>query len=445
MTITNYYLNYYNLLKVFIFFLIVGNLARSLAKTPSAAIELILLGSLLFFAIIYAAQNYKIKKGSTFIFLLFLLYLLLHTISASIIRPFSIGTPFFLTLQFNLLEFRLSTLSYFLPLIFIPLSKINIEKFEQYFYILLKFTIIYTIFEQVFSLIGFRSFFESFYMNSGVVTVNQIGVKSIGMYRIWGLIGSPQLLGVFHIMTLFFMLYKKDNFWVLLSIIGIIVSTSKTAYLLLLFIGLLYLLYKKEYVWLILITFLLTIGLFLAFEYYFHLEEQSKFAVDTDSQNQAFRKFMGSIIGFFYLMTNTYVSGAPAGGFIPGGPITTIISYYIENPLEIFLGKGVTYAFMQDNLISDSPFLNYLYLTSEFYIASYFDQYGIIGLLLLVFVFFIYPLTRLFIDRSLLNFIPIIIFIGMFHYPPQISKLMMIIASYALWKIYLYNDEQKEA
>ena len=405
MTITNYYLNYYNLLKVFIFFLIVGNLARSIAKTPSAAIELILLGSLLFFAIIYAAQNYKIKKGSTLVFLLFLLYLLLHTISASIIRPFSIGTSFFLTLQFNLLEFRISTISYFLPLIFLPLSKINIEKFENYFYILLKFTIIYTIFEQIFSLIGFRSFFESFYMSSGVVTDNQIGIKSIGMYRIWGLVGSPQLLGVFHILTLFFMLYKKDNFWALLSIIGIIVSTSKTAYLLLLLIGLLYLLYKKEYVLLILITFLLTLGIFLAFEYYFYLEEQAKFAKGIDDQNRGFRKFMGSIIGFFYLMTNTHVPGAPAGGFISGGPVMLFFDYYAENPLEIFLGKGITYAFMQDNIITDSPFLNYLYLTSDFYIVSYFDQYGIIGLLLLVFVFFLYPFIRLFIDRNLLNFI----------------------------------------
>ena len=326
-------------------------------------------------------------------------------------------------------------------------------KLEDYLYILLKFTIIYTIFEQVLSLAGFRSSFESFYMDSGVVTANQIGVKSIGMYRIWGLVGSPQLLGVFHIMTLFFMLYKKDNFWALLSIVGIIFSTSKTAYLLLIIVGLLYILYKKKYILLTLVTFSLTIGLILAFEYYFYLELQGKFQdFGGDSVQGSFRKFMGSIIGFFRLAIDAYQTqewrtmSSPGSNFVQGkGPVSLVILYYTQNPLEVFMGKGVTYAFMSDALAAESPYLlNYWYMTSEFYIITYFDQYGIIGLLLLTFVFFLYPLTRLFVDRNLLNFIPIIIFISMFHYPPQIAKLMMILASYSLWRIYLFNDEQKD-
>ena len=56
--------------------------------------------------------------------------------------------------------------------------------------------------EQITSLLGFRGFYEFAYSNSGVVSGNQIGAKSLGMYRIWGLVGSPQLLGVFHIMSL---------------------------------------------------------------------------------------------------------------------------------------------------------------------------------------------------------------------------------------------------
>ena len=238
---TNYYLNYYNLIKVTIFFLVIGNLARSFVKTPSATIELLLIGTLLFFSIIYAVQNYTFTKGSSFVFLVFLFYLLIHTLTASIIRPFSLDTNFFLTLQFNLLEFRISTLSYFLPLIFMPLNKENIIKLEEFFYILIKIAIAYTIFEQVVSLMGFRSFFELLYSNSGVVTDNQIGVKSLGMYRIWGLVGSPQLLGVFHIMTLFFMLHRNDHLWAKLSFIEIIISTSKTAYLILIVMILLFL------------------------------------------------------------------------------------------------------------------------------------------------------------------------------------------------------------
>jgi len=90
MTSTTYHLNYYNLIKVTIFFLVIGNLARSVVKTPSAIIELLLLGALLFFAILYAIQNYTITKSNSLIFFIFLFYLLFHIISASIIRPLTL-------------------------------------------------------------------------------------------------------------------------------------------------------------------------------------------------------------------------------------------------------------------------------------------------------------------------------------------------------------------
>ena len=434
---TNYYLNYYNLIKVTLFFLFLGNLARSFMKTPSATIELLMLGSLLFFSIIYAAQNYTVTKGSSFIFFLLLLYLLMHTLSASIVRPFDLNTNFFLTLQFNLLEFRISTLSYFLPLIFMPLNKEYIIKLEEFFCILIKIAIFYTIFEQTLSLMGFRGLFEALYSNSGVVSANQIGVKSLGMYRIWGLVGSPQLLGVFHIMTLFFMLHKKEHFWAKLSILAVIFSTSKTAYLILITMILFYLLYKKKYALVILSSIFIFIGTVLLFNFYFYLIESQSY----DYFN--FRQFMGSITGYVNLLMNIE-NVSHHDGFSPGGPLYKLIMYYNSNPMELILGKGITYSFMQDNLISDSPFSNYLYLTSDFYILTYFEQYGVIGILLLTYIFFIYPLKKLINETSYLNFIPIIFFISILHYPPQISKLMMIIAAYPLWNIYLKNDVQKQ-
>ena len=435
MSSTTYYLNYYNLIKVTIFFLVIGNLARSIVKTPSATIELLLLGALLFFSIIYAIQNYTITKSSSFIFLMFLIYLLMHTVSATIIRPFVLDTSFFTTLQFSLLEFRISVLSYFMPLIFMPLNKKNILKFEHFFFILLKLSIVYTIFEQITSLMGFRSFYEFVYSNSGVVTANQIGVKSLGMYRIWGLVGSPQLLGVFHIMTLFFMLHKRDNFWAKLSFLAIIFSTSKTAYLILLATGFLYLIYKKKYALLFLsliIAFILTIVLF---NFYFYL-------IDSDSTDYAgFQKFIGSIIGYGIHIMNIEEESRP-DKFIPGGPLFKLILYYQVNPLEIFLGKGLTYSF-HDSMVNDSPFSNYFYLSSDFYILTFFEQYGILGTLLLIFIFLIYPFKKLLTENSYLNFIPIVFFLSMFHYPPQISKLMMIVAAYPLWYIYLNQYEKK--
>ena len=75
----------------------------------------------------------------------------------------------------------------------------NVEKFENFIISIIKISIIFTIFEQLLSLIGFRGFFENFYASSGVVSSNQIGAKSLGLYRIWSVVGSPQLLGVFHL------------------------------------------------------------------------------------------------------------------------------------------------------------------------------------------------------------------------------------------------------
>jgi hypothetical protein len=153
---------------------------------------------------------------------------------------------------------------------------------------------------------------------------------------------------------------------------------------------------------------------------------------------------MGSITGYINLLTNVE-NVSHHGGFAPGGPLSRLIIYYNLNPMELVLGKGITYSFMQDNLISDSPFSSYLYLTSEFYVLTYFEQYGIVGILLLIYIFLIYPFKRLLNEDSYLNFIPIIFFISMLHYPPQISKLMMIIVAYPLWNIYLNNDKQSEA
>ncbi len=56
---TRYSINYYNLLKITISFLLLGIIAKSIAKTPSVLIELFLLGSLLFFSLIYAAQEFS--------------------------------------------------------------------------------------------------------------------------------------------------------------------------------------------------------------------------------------------------------------------------------------------------------------------------------------------------------------------------------------------------
>jgi len=429
---TSYYFNYYNTLKITFIFLLFSIISKSVFKTQSVIIEFILLSLLLSISLIYASQHLKINRVSSSLFIFFLSYILLHTLSAIFFRPFVFDIPFSTMLQFSLTEFRLSTISYFLPLIFIPLVNIDHDKFENFIIIIIKLSIGYTIVEQILSLLGMRTSFEAFYASSGVVSDNQIGAKSLGLYRIWGVVGSPQLLGVFHLFTLVYMLHKKNRFWALLSIAAVILSTSKTAYVILLIVGILYLLYNKKYL------LLLVLSLFTAFLIFFVLNVYFTLVDNMSDEYPGFQKFIGSILGYGVLLLNVEEESSPQA-FIPGGPLYELINYYSENLLQIFLGKGLTYSFMNSAFISNSDLQNYFYLTSDFYILTFIDQYGLIGFLLLIYLFLIYPLLYLFRNGSYLYYIPIIFFLSMFHYPPHIPKIMMLLSSYPLYMLYLRN------
>jgi len=429
---TEYNFNYFNTLKITFGFLLFAFVFKSLLKTPSVMIEFVLLALLLIFSLLYAAERLSIKSGPTLIFTFFLIYILIHTIAATFIRPLLVDASFFTILQYNVLEFRVSTISYFLPIIFIPLINSNIKKAEKFIIIIIKISIILTVIEQFLSLIGFRSFFEHFYAPSGVVTDNQIGAKSLGLYRIWGVVGSPQLLGVFHVITLFYLIHNKDKKWIPLCLLAIFFSTSKTAYIILLLVGLLYLLYKRMYVTLMVISLITILSIVASLNYYMYLTENMSDAYP------AFQKFIGSILGYTILLFNVAEESNPQK-FMPGGPMYLLINYYTNNFSQAFLGKGLTYSFMHDHLMASSGLLSYYYLTSDFYILTFFDQYGLLGLLLLLYLFVIYPLYVLLKGGNCLYFVPIIFFLSMFHYPPHIPKIMMLMASYPLYLLYFDN------
>ena len=71
------------------------------------------------------------------------------------------------------------------------------------------------------------------------------------------------------------------------------------------------------------------------------------------------------------LLLNVEEESAPQA-FIPGGPLYTLSSYYGNNILEIIFGKGLTYSFMQDDLISNSPLGAFLYLNFRFLYFNFF-------------------------------------------------------------------------
>ncbi len=434
MITTNISFNYINAIKITFAFLLTAFIFKSIIKPPSVIIEFLLLALLLVFSLFYAAQKFKVQTSESLIFIFFLVYLLLHTLFATFIRPLLIDVDFFTVLQFNLLEFRVSTISYFLPIIFMPLIVNTREKLENFIILIIKISIVFTIIEQLLSLSGFRGFFENFYASSGVVTDNQIGAKSLGLYRIWSIVGSPQLLGVFHLVTLFYLLHKNENKWAFLSLIAVIFSTSKTAYLILFLASLLYLLYKKQYAILfvsVIALIFISIG---TLNYYYYLIE------NISDKFPAFQKFIGSILGYMTLLLNVEEESSPQA-FISGGPLYTLVGYYNNNILEIIFGRGLTYSFMQDDLISSSELGAFLYLTSDFYILTFFDQYGVIGVILLIYLFVFKPLIEILRGSNCLYFIPIIFFLSMFHYPPHLPKIMMLLVSYPLYKMYLNTNE----
>lgn len=444
-TIRNISIDYQKILMVLSTILVFGILLKVPDKRPYIAIETLLLSFTLIFSIIYLASiKTKDIKLSPLLFF-FLLYLFLYNLIIIFIRPLEVDVSLFDSLLFSIQEFRISTLGYFLPLIFIPLMIDERDKIYEYIILLAKISIMYTFFEQFVSSIGFREFFELLYTNSGVVTSNQIGVKSLGMYRIWGLMGSPQLLGVFHIITGLFLLSRKKYFWTFLSFIAVILSTSKTAYLILIILSFLYLFVNKKYFYLFLSSLLLIIISTFLSEFNRYLVEQMS------NDYQYIQKFVQSIQGYFLLLANELdyetgnIYGQGAVYINETGPLSRVVKYFTENPLNLLFGKGITYSFMSVEQLSYTNFYDhdlnandqaFVGLSSDFYLLTYFEQYGIVGLILLFIIFFIVPIYKLLNFHSFVLYIPIVFFLSMLHYPPQISKLMMFFVSFSTWMIY---------
>ena len=147
------YTNFFALTSVVIFF---GIITRSIAKTPAALMEYLMIFLLLFFSIIYIAQSLREQNDRAIIVYIFLIYLLLHSLVSIVTRPFFVDSTLYEVFFFTLSEFRVSTLGYFLPLLFLPLVVSEAEKIKRVLLILIKISIAYTLLEQIISLLGFR-------------------------------------------------------------------------------------------------------------------------------------------------------------------------------------------------------------------------------------------------------------------------------------------------
>lgn len=447
MNITKYKFDYTNLFLVTSGIIFFGMISRSIAKVPAALTEYLLIFLLLFFAIIYIAQSLREQNDRSFIVYSFLIYLMFHSLASIIFRPFMTDATLYEVFFFTLSEFRVSTLGYFLPLLFLPLAIDQNERVKRFLIVLLKISIIYTFIEQFLSIMGYRSLFETFYESAGVVSDNLRGRKSFGMYRVWGFTGSPQLLGVFHIYALVIMYINREKLWVILSIIGVFASTSKTAYMILVLLGLLYLIQNKNYLTIMFTALIFFATIFQVNEFYNYLRHEEI------QDYYAFQSFVQSIKGYFVLTNNIIVYDSVElirdgktitrdfSFFVEDGPFVNFYNYFTNNPMEIIFGKGITYSFMNKSMLP-VEFLPYMATGSDFYILIFLEQYGLVGFIFLLLVFLIYPIYALFKFGNFHSFVLITFFFATLHYPPNVPKMMMLVVAYSIYNLYLVKKNQ---
>ena len=436
MITTSFKINYENFLKFTIIVIFFGIFSRTFAKVPAALIEYSVILVALTMAFIYISERLTKQQAISTIFYLFALYLIAHLFVACVFRPAETGVPFYFIIFSNMHEFALSTLGYFLPFLFIPLRHYDTRKFDDFMCLLIKISIIYTLFEQLLSLGGFRGVFEQVYKNAGLVQPQNISSKSLGLYRVWGSIGSPQLLGIFNIIAFFYLMSNNQKNWAMLSVLAIFLSTSKTAYFIFLILFLIYLIYKRHYLIFITITIISLISAYYAIVFLNHMED-----LQSDDYQMA-QHFIGSVRGYFILFDQTLDYKNIRHD---DGPFIHVLQYFRDNPWQLIFGKGITYAAIDTEYafdISSQSIFEYRYLSSDFYFLTFFEQYGFVGMILFINLYLIYPLILLRRNFDYSYFIPITFFLSILHYPPQISKIMMIFVGYIIWKMYL--TERKE-
>jgi hypothetical protein len=241
------------------------------------------------------------------------------------------------------------------------------------------------------------------------------------------------------------MYINKDKLWVIFSIIAVIASTSKTAYLILVILGILYLLKNKNYLILIFATLIFFGTAFQINEFYNYLRHEQL------EDYRAFQSIIQSIKGYFILSSNVIINDTHElirngkvitrdfSFFVEAGPWVTFSEYFYNNPIEIIFGKGIMYSFMPKNLLP-LEFIPYMATGSDFYIIIFMEQYGLVGLMFLLLMFVFYPLYAFFKNDNYHSLVLIIFFLATLHYPPNVPKMMMLIVGYSIYNLYFIKE-----
>jgi len=432
MTTTNIYFNYFNFLKITFIFIFLANIFRAVFKTEVAILEMFFIFSLLFLSILYIYNN-KIKIDKSAVFYILIFYLLIHFFYATFIRPLELDISIFDTFFLNFLEFRLMYIGFLLPLIFIPmLENEQIDKVNAFVYKLLKFFVILYIAEQILSQIGLRVIFEYIHTSSGLYDPNIRIPQRLGIYRGLGVVGHPTWSGLISIIAFYYALEKSDKKWVVLSLFSIIFSVTYTAFAILVITLMIYFLHKKYYLLFIFLFGLLSLLFIFTYSFLLYIEDQYMY-LDLTNPYYSQLQFLYAIRDYFETFTSSI---QPDNTRIEGGPLTSLYNYFANNPLNILFGKGLTYAHLGKTDIPFSELMVFHTLSSDYGILTFIEQYGAIGFILLTLVFLILPLYYIRESNFLDSYILIMFYLGMMHYTPVTSKLLMMLVGFSVFRFY---------
>ena len=145
-TIRNYNFDYYRYLAILSSFILFGILLKTFDKRPYVLLETGLLITGLLFCVIIMIGNKQRMSNNSLIFISFLMYLFLYNLTYVFLRTIEVDVSLYYSLFFSIQEFRLSSLGYLLPLLFIPLNSYEKEKIIDVFVLLAKISVAYTIF-----------------------------------------------------------------------------------------------------------------------------------------------------------------------------------------------------------------------------------------------------------------------------------------------------------
>jgi len=259
-------------------------------------------------------------------------------ILAIITRSFEYDVHAYSFILVGLYEFKNSSITFLFPLLYFFINNNNQEKFEYFLIFVLKIAIIYTIFEQVVSLLGYRDFFIT-YMQGVIHEIHNPHSTRLGMYRPFGLIGSPHILGILHVIGVIYMFRYKQYKWAILGLLAIFISTSITAYGVMIAITGLYLIYSKKYLWIVIGALLGTILMFIILNRLDYVLGMAH--LDEYADLSSFDLFTHQIYGYFLLISN--IIDPVSQKVSDAGPLNLIINYFSVNPQNILFGKGMTY------------------------------------------------------------------------------------------------------